>query len=69
MIEDAPVGVVGAKRAGATCLAVTSTRLAEALWNAGADRVVSSLQNITPGDLDSLIRASASKASRGGIVP
>lgn len=55
VIEDAPAGVLGAKRAGAACLAVTSTRPAEALWNAGADQVVSSLQNITPGDLDLLI--------------
>jgi beta-phosphoglucomutase len=60
VIEDAPVGVRAAKRAGAACLAVTSTRPAEALWHAGADQVVSSLERVTPAGLDLLIRAPSS---------
>jgi beta-phosphoglucomutase len=60
VIEDAPVGVMAAKRAGAACLAVTSTRPAEALWHAGADQVVSGLERVTPAGLDLLIRAPSS---------
>lgn len=62
VIEDAPVGVMAAKRAGAACLGVTSTRPADALWAAGADRVVGSLEGLTVRDLEHVIRSSALEA-------
>jgi beta-phosphoglucomutase len=68
VIEDAPVGVLAAKRAGAACLAVTSTRPAEALWSAGADQVTPSLEHITPASLALLIRMSSSGGSRSGMA-
>jgi beta-phosphoglucomutase family hydrolase len=54
VIEDAVTGVEAAKRAGMACLAVTTTHPAEAL--AAADRVVTSLEVLTYGDLQRLVR-------------
>jgi beta-phosphoglucomutase len=53
VIEDAPVGVQAAARAGMACLALASTRPAKAL--AGATRVVDSLVGLSPADLAALL--------------
>ncbi len=55
VIEDAPAGVQAARRAGAACLAVTSTQTTTALLEAGADQVVKSLGEITAADLERLV--------------
>ena len=52
VIEDSVGGVAGAKAAGMRCLAVTNTYPAEAL--AAADRVVSSLEEVTLPALEAL---------------
>lgn len=57
VIEDAPAGVQGAIAAGAACLAVTTTQTRQALKEAGAHLVVSSLAQVTIRDLEELIRA------------
>jgi beta-phosphoglucomutase len=56
VIEDAPAGVRGAVRAGAAALGVTTTQTRETLEDAGAQRVVNSLAEIDPGNLEELIR-------------
>lgn len=43
VFEDAPVGIQAAKAAGMYAVGLTSTRPAEALWEAGADEVVDNL--------------------------
>jgi HAD superfamily hydrolase (TIGR01509 family) len=53
VIEDAPAGVQAAARAGMACLALTSTRPAEAL--AGATWIVDSLVGVSPADLAALL--------------
>jgi len=53
VFEDAPAGVVAAKRAGARCVAVTSSVSREAL--AGADVVVESLADISLDGLRPLV--------------
>lgn len=55
VIEDAPVGVQAAKRAGAACLAVTNTQTREALEQAGADLVVDSLEEVSAATLEQMI--------------
>lgn len=55
VVEDALVGVIAAKRAGAACLAVSNTQPAQALLEVGADRVVSTLEDVTVKDLERLI--------------
>lgn len=53
VIEDAPAGVEAARRAGAACLALTSTRPAVEL--SAADLVVSKLSLVEPCELVELI--------------
>jgi len=45
VIEDAPEGIAGGKAAGTRCIGVTTTRPPEKLAQAGADLVVSSLED------------------------
>jgi beta-phosphoglucomutase family hydrolase len=54
VIEDAVAGVAAAKNAGMKCIAVTNTHPAEKL--AEADKVVDTLEGITPEALESLLR-------------
>jgi HAD superfamily hydrolase (TIGR01509 family) len=51
-IEDSRWGIESAKSAGLSCVAVTTTYSAEQL--AGADRIVSSLEEFTPALIESL---------------
>ncbi len=53
VIEDATVGVEGAKRAGMKCVAVTNTHPRAAL--SGAGLVVDSLEAVTIADLEKLL--------------
>lgn len=62
VIEDAPAGVQAAKRAGAACLAVTNTQAEQTLVEAGADRIVSTLEGITVPDLETLVQANKGSA-------
>jgi HAD superfamily hydrolase (TIGR01509 family) len=55
VIEDAPSGVQAARRAGAACLAVTTTQSRETLEEAGADLVVDSLTNVSAETLGSVV--------------
>ena len=55
VIEDAPAGVQAAKRAGAACLAVTTTQRCETLEKAGADLVVDSLREVSVETLERLV--------------
>ena len=57
VIEDAIVGVTAAKKAGAACIAVTNTELAQPLLDAGADLVTSTLEGMRVGDLERLVQA------------
>lgn len=54
VIEDAPQGVEAGRAAGARVIAVTSTRPAHDL--AAADRIVASLEELTPQTLRDLVR-------------
>jgi len=58
VVEDAMVGIQAAKGAGMRCLAVTTTHPREKL--AEADRVVDSLEEVTPADFDALLAAAPS---------
>ncbi|MDD5509699.1 MAG: HAD family phosphatase [Dehalococcoidales bacterium] len=53
VIEDAIAGVAAARKAGMHCLAVTNTNPRTSLK--GADLIVDSLKEVTPGDLESLL--------------
>jgi beta-phosphoglucomutase len=53
VLEDSPVGVEAARRAGMKCIALTTTRSAEDLRQ--ADIIVSSFDELPPGILDQLI--------------
>ncbi|HPT96945.1 MAG TPA: HAD family phosphatase, partial [Armatimonadota bacterium] len=53
VVEDAVVGVQAAKAAGARCLALTTTHPREKLSE--ADRVVDSLEEVSPADFDALL--------------
>ena len=64
VIEDAPAGVLGGKRAGAAVLGVTTTQTVETLHEAGADRVAASLDGITVADLEALVQANRERAGR-----
>jgi HAD superfamily hydrolase (TIGR01509 family) len=55
VIEDAPAGVQAAKRAGAACLAVTTTQSRETLEQAGADLIVDSLEEAPVEMLEELV--------------
>lgn len=57
VIEDAPAGIQAGVRAGAAALGVTNTQTEETLKEAGASLVVSSLVDISIGDLKRLIDA------------
>lgn len=57
VIEDAIVGVKAAKRAGAASIGVTNTEAAQPLWDAGADLVVSTLEELRVDDLERLVLA------------
>jgi beta-phosphoglucomutase len=48
VVEDAAAGVEAARRAGMACIALTGTTSPEALSERGAQRVVDSLELITP---------------------
>jgi beta-phosphoglucomutase len=64
VVEDAPAGVQGGKRAGTAVLGVTTTQTAGVLREAGADRVVASLEEITVQDLEALVQANRERAGR-----
>jgi len=53
VIEDAIAGGAAARKAGMRCLAVTNTNPRTSLK--GADLIVDSLKEVTPGDLESLL--------------
>jgi HAD superfamily hydrolase (TIGR01509 family) len=55
VIEDAPAGVQAARRAGATCLAVTTTQTPETLQRAGADLIVDTLADVSVLTLEGLV--------------
>ena len=55
VVEDAPDGVSAARAAGCRCIGVTNSVVADKL--AQADRVVSDLVRIGPGDLIDLIKS------------
>jgi len=55
VVEDAIAGVQAAKRAGMACLAVTNTNTRAALAEAGADRVVDSLEEMGEGEWEKLL--------------
>ncbi len=61
VIEDAITGVTAAKRAGIHCLAVTTTNSRDRL--AEADMIVDSLEEVTIGALDKLIRGRGSNTT------
>lgn len=56
VIEDSPAGILGAVRAGAAALGVTTTQTEQSLKEAGAHRVVGSLREISAADLEALVR-------------
>ncbi|MEA2575152.1 MAG: beta-phosphoglucomutase [Chloroflexia bacterium] len=56
VIEDAPAGIQAGVSADAATLGVTTTQTVEALQAAGANRVVSSLADISVEDLEALVR-------------
>lgn len=62
VIEDSVGGIEGAVAAGMRCLAVTNTYPADRL--AAADRVVSSLEEVTPAALEGLVGLAGRRASR-----
>jgi beta-phosphoglucomutase len=65
VIEDAPAGIQAGKRAGAATLGVTTTQTLQTLLDAGADRIVDSLEEVTVGDLEQLVHNHrASEGSR-----
>mgnify|MGYP005846287047 CR=1 FL=1 len=61
VIEDAVAGVEAAKAAGARCIAVTNSRRAEDL--AAADLVVSSLEQVTPEQVEALLHRTSPEQS------
>lgn len=63
VIEDAPAGIQAGVRAGAATLGVTTTQSAETLQEAGADRVVDSLTDVTVEELEELVRLHQHKLS------
>jgi len=65
VIEDAPAGVKAALAAGSSCLAVTTTQTEQTLREAGAHQVVSTLEGITPRDLERLIQRVRRNVSPG----
>lgn len=54
VVEDAPAGITAAKAAGMKILAVTTSYVADELTD--ADRIVSSLAQVTPEDLEQLLQ-------------
>jgi HAD superfamily hydrolase (TIGR01509 family) len=64
VIEDAPAGVLGGKRAGAAVLGITTTQTEETLREAGANRVVASLEEIAVADLETLVQANREPTRR-----
>jgi beta-phosphoglucomutase len=64
VVEDAPAGVQGGKRAGAAVLGVTTTQTEETLREAGANLIVASLEEITVADLEQLVQANRERAGR-----
>lgn len=65
VIEDAPVGVQAARAGGMKCIAVTFAGHHDEpkLRHAGADRVVSTLEEVTVDDIRSLLCADRNSAS------
>ena len=53
VVEDAPVGVEGAKKAGMGCIAITSTHKKYALKK--ADIIIDSFRDLSPEDFNKLI--------------
>jgi beta-phosphoglucomutase-like phosphatase (HAD superfamily) len=53
VIEDAPQGVEAARRAQMRVIAVTTSQPAAKL--AGADRIIASLEELSPNDVDALL--------------
>ncbi len=64
VIEDAPAGIQAGVKAGAATLGVTTTQTIEALQEAGANRVVASLVDISLDDLEELVRLHQDKQPR-----
>jgi HAD superfamily hydrolase (TIGR01509 family) len=62
VVEDAPAGVLGGRRAGAAVLAVTTTQTADLLREAGADRIEDTLTGITVADMEALVQANRERA-------
>lgn len=62
VIEDAPAGIQAGVRAGAATLGVTITQTRATLQQAGADRIVDSLESTTVDDLEQLVRERQEKA-------
>lgn len=60
VVEDAVPGVKAARSAGMACVAITGTTTREELSSAGANLVVDSLRELTPGHIAGLIDAGAS---------
>jgi len=58
VMEDAPAGIQAGKRSGAATLGVTTTQTRQTLLDAGADRVVDSLTEVTVAELEELVHAS-----------
>jgi beta-phosphoglucomutase len=62
VVEDAAAGVEAARRAGMACIALTGTASCDALSQRGAQRVVDSLQLITPAGATQCIDENKSQA-------
>ena len=60
VIEDAPQGIAAAHAAGMPCLAITTTRPAQVLAQAGADRIVTTFVGLTADDIRALLDRSGS---------
>jgi beta-phosphoglucomutase len=54
VVEDAPAGITAARAAGMKVLAVTTSYVADELTD--ADRIVASLAEVTPADLERLLK-------------
>jgi HAD superfamily hydrolase (TIGR01509 family) len=64
VFEDAPVGIQAAKAAGMHAVGLTTTHPAAALWDAGADEVVTHLGDYDVAALVQRLRPKASSQSR-----
>jgi HAD superfamily hydrolase (TIGR01509 family) len=63
-VEDAPLGVQAAKRAGISCIAVTHTTRTEQLQAAGADLIVTTIKEINRSTVERALDKSKTKRIR-----